>query len=610
MAIGLSGLISGASTDALIEKILELELRRLESREATQKKLEAKQKAWSDVRSALSAIQSKTDSLRMPFIYRSRKVTLTDESVAAITASQGAALTSYSLAVLSLAQTHVLSQSDAGMKADPNVQLGTSGTFLIGTDPSDMKTITVEATDTLHSLADKINAAKAGVRANVIKVGTDGYRIVLTAEKSGTANRIRLEETSGSPLRDLGFLTDAGELANELSRAQDAVFRLNGIEYTRSTNTIDDAVPGLTITLKKVTGADAPVQATVDLDPDQIVEAVKGWVDAVNKALDLIGNLTRYNSDTGESGILSGEYQLRQIQTKLRSLVYSKVSGLPHGWQTLLDVGISTGAYGSANYGKLVVDEVKLKEALTTDAESVAKLFGAQQNNVALLPGTTVKVYGTTDGQGRLEDLINGVTDSSRFGTTGGGWEGVGAPDPGNPHIIEITFPEARTIDEITLYQPTNLSTLKDFVLEYWDAASGQWRTLKSVTDYSGTIYTAGFDPVTTTKVRLSVTATRGGEPVRLTEIQVDEYNTGAAIETHRYLRRLLDVESGLVENREQTLSQQIKRIKDAIDRMEERLLARQEQLKKQFRQMEEALAKIQLQGSGLAAILSMYSSY
>lgn len=606
--LGLSGLISGGNTSALIEKILELELERIANRERDQQKLEKKQQAWRDLRSALTSIQSKLDSLRLPFVYRSRKVTLTDDSVANISAAQGSALTSYSLAVTSLAQTHVISQSEDRAVANPNAQLGVSGTFRIGNDPADLKEINVEAEDTLHSLADKINAANAGVRANVMKMGADSYRIVLTSDASGTANAIRLEEVAGTPLQALGFTTSDGAFANELSMAKDAVFTLNGIEYVRATNTVDDAVPGLTITLKKVTGAENPVQLTVELDPDKVLESVKGWINAVNSALDLMAKLTRYDTETGEAGPLSGESQVRRLQSSLRSMITNQVSGLPHGWRTLMDIGISTGAYGSADYGKFVIDEEKFKEALVKDAEGVATLFGAMRTNPALEPGTTITVTGTTDGVGRLTDLINGVTDSDRFGSTGGGWEGVGAPTPDDPHQIEITFATAKTIEQITLYQPANLATLKAFTLEYWDETLGSWQVLATETDHTGSIYGASFDPKTTTRIRLSVTATHGDGPVRLTEIQVGQYNRGAAAEMHRYLRGLLDVETGVVEHREKTLADQIKRIKDTISRLEERLTARQLQLEAQFARMEEAMARLQAQGAAFAAML--FGSY
>ncbi|MBP2017019.1 flagellar capping protein FliD [Symbiobacterium terraclitae] len=607
--LGLSGLISGGDTRAIIEKILRYELERIENRERDQQKLEKKQQAWRDVRSALTNIQSKLDALRLPFVYRSRKVTLTDESVATISAAQGSALTSYSLAVLSLAQTHVITQRDDRVVANPNAQLGISGTFRIGNDPADLKEITIEADDTLHSLADKINAANAGVRANVMAAGPDSYRLVLTSDASGTANAIRLEEVAGTPLQELGLLSGGGSIANELSAAQDAVFTLNGIQYVRATNTVDDAVPGLTITLKKVTGAGNPVQATVELDPDKVLESVKGWVDAVNSALSLMAKLTSYNTETREAGILNGEMQIRRLQTTLRSMVANEVSGLPHNWRTLMDVGISTGAYGSADYGKLVIDEKKFKEALAKDAEAVATLFGAMRVNPALEPGTSITVIGTGDGSGRLTDLINGVTDSDRFGSTGGGWEGVGAPSEANPHVIEITFASARTIDQIVLYQPDNLASLKAFTLEYWDETSGSWKALATVDDYNGAVYTANFDPKTTSRIRLSVTATHGDAPVRLTEIQVGQYNRGAAAEMSRYLRQLLDVESGMVENREKTLASQIKRIRDTIGRLEEQLTARQKQLEAQFARMEEALARLQAQGNAFAAMLMGFYS-
>ncbi|OTA40973.1 MAG: hypothetical protein A6D92_11330 [Symbiobacterium thermophilum] len=78
MSMRLGGLISGVDTETLISALLELERVRIYRQEEKQEQLEAKQKAWRDVRSALTNIQSKLDQLRFPTLFRSRKVELSD----------------------------------------------------------------------------------------------------------------------------------------------------------------------------------------------------------------------------------------------------------------------------------------------------------------------------------------------------------------------------------------------------------------------------------------------------------------------------------------------------------------------------------------------------
>lgn len=612
------GLISGANTEDLIRKIMQLEEQRLKTQELQKSKLELKQKAWRDVRSSLSALQSKLNTLRYPFAYRARKVTLTDESVASITASSGAALTTYALSVTSMAQTHVVSHTDATARSSANDQMGVSGRFEIGLG-TDLKEIEVLSTDTLNSLADKINGANTGVRADVVKVsisGTDMYRLTLTSSKSGTANSVVMNDIAGyeGTLQNLGFKDATNAWTKELSVAKDADFTLNGVQYIRSTNVIDDAVPGLSITLKKQ-GADATTQATVSLDADAVLESVKGWIDAVNSTQSLLKGLADYNADTNEAGILNGESTIRNLQRTIRSAISNVVTGLPSGWNRMSDVGITTGAYGTDDYGKVIIDEAKFKEMLEKDAEGVARLFGAMRNNVALSSNNaTVALDGATTTMAGydLNDVINGVTDGDRFGSTGGGWMSGAAPSVASPQGFTISFDGEKTIDQITLYQPSPDATpasthgLKNFTLEYWDSATSTWKVLETVENFTGgTSVVYDFDPVTTSQVRLSVTETYNNHEVRITEFQVGEYNNGAAIDMYRYVRSTLETETGAIDTRDSTLTKQIDQIRDRIDRIEEQLLHREEQLRQQFARMEQAMARLRSQGAALAMQMS-----
>lgn len=609
--LSLGGLVSGLNTDSLIGKIMEVERARLYSKENEKSQLQAKQKAWGDVRSSLSAVRSKLDALRYPFIFRSRQVTMTDESVASVSASSGAMLTTYTLSVSQLAQAHVVSHTDASTKNSPNDALSVTGSFNIGIGTS-LNQIDLTSTDTLNSLADKINAANVGVSASIVKVtisGADKYRLVLTSSKTGTDNAIVMNNVTAGTLESLGIKDASSNYTNVLSAAANATFTLNGVAYERSTNTVDDVVPGLTITLKKQ-GAGAATQFTVGLDADKVVEAVKGWLDSVNSTQDLLKRVSDYNPDTKQAGILSGESLVRNQQRMIRSSISNVVAGLPADMNRLSQVGINTGSWGTADYGKVVIDEAKFKEMLIKDAEGVARLFGALRNNPALAPngGTVALNSGSSTATNyALNDVINDVTDSDRFGTAGGGWKSGAAPTISAPQGFTITFNGAKTIDQLTLYQPdptgfpASTYGLKDFTLEYYDAGTATWKTLETVTNFGGTSQTWDFDPVTTSQVRIQVTATYNNYEARVTELKVGEYNNGAVIDQYRYLRSVFETETGALDVKDDTLTKRIERANDQIDRIEQQLVEREERLRQQFARMEQAMARLKTQGSAFA---------
>jgi|GEM_PF-3013042 len=484
MSIKLNGIISGFDTETLISSLMELERVRVYRQEERQEQLEAKKKAWQQVRSGLTSIQTKLDQLRFPTLFRSRKVELSDSSVATVSVDSGAAQSSYTLRVVKLAQSHMITTGDEALYKAADEQLGWAGTFEIGTKDGALATITVEATDTLSSLAAKINEANSGVMANVVMIREGKFRLILSASQSGADNEIRLanevaQPPDGEPY-EKGFLDGilglTGSSRLELSAAQDAEIEVNGHSYTSSTNNFENVLPGIKITAKKLTGSD-PVSMIVSADTDKVVQAVKDWVNAVNSLQDQLKNLTAYDAEKKTSSVLTGDSLVRSIQYYLREPFSAKVLGMPESMNMLSQIGVSTGAYGSANYGKIVVDEAKLREAVQRDPEGVARLFGLNE---------------------------------------------------------------------------------------------------EAVTNEAGVVT----------------------EPA----------HKGIAVQMNEYLKSLLDSD-GAIGTREESLSKQIDRIKETIERIELQLEQREKVLQQQFTRMEEVLSKLQSQNNYLTAMIKSLSS-
>lgn len=620
--LGLGGIASGMDTDTIIKKILDIENRKILSQQMKKAQAEAKQDAWKQVRSSLTSLRSKLDSIRLSSTFFARSATLSDQSVASVTVSSNASTTTHSLEVSTLATYHVTASNNYD---SANSELS-SGYATPGDFPVVMKingkTFNVESTDTLNSLKDKINnTADIGVKAEVVKVpvGPDiKYRLVLTSSKQGLGGAMTIEDdVSGAFLKHIGLQKPDNSL-NELSVAQDATFKLNGVDYTSNTNTITDILPGVTVTLKKG-GTGSPIvpattSITIDRNLDATVTAVEDWVTAYNAAIDLLKEATKYDSEAKKKGLLQGEELARSILINLRDQISRTVAGLPSDLNRLSQVGITTGAWGSDDFGKLVLDKSKLKEALADHDEGVAKLFGAVTNNVALSgAGATIETA-DSDINAAVEfdasGVINGDTSSDRFGSAGGGWESPSAVTASTPQKLTVKFDTARSIEQIRIYQPDNDTYdaadagLKNFKVEYY-GTDGQWHLLESVTNHTGPFKTLTFDPVEATKVRVTVTATYGtNNPARITEIQVNERNDGTAATMFRYLEQtLLKSTSGSLDTRDEALRTQVSEIGKQIDKLTEQMTKREAQLRQQFTRMEQTLAKLQSQ-SGFVAMM------
>jgi flagellar hook-associated protein 2 len=141
------------------------------------------------------------------------------------------------------------------------------------------------ASDTLASLVGKINNAGAGVTASIVSEtenGTTYYRLKI----DGGSNLPTFVDDKNI-LKNLGVLQNGYQ--NELVQAQDAEFTIDGFQFKRSRNQVNDAIQGVTINLLS---ADANNPKTAILTLSRDTEAAKGavnnFVNAFNSLVDFL----------------------------------------------------------------------------------------------------------------------------------------------------------------------------------------------------------------------------------------------------------------------------------------------------------------------------------
>ncbi|HOJ33510.1 MAG TPA: flagellar filament capping protein FliD [Candidatus Hydrogenedentes bacterium] len=220
--------------------------------------------------------------------------------------------------------------------------------------------ITVDpANQSLSDIISAINNSNAGVTATYDSV-SDGIRVVSKEFGSRTI-------AFGSPSDTSNFLSVVNLTTATQTVGRDATFSIDGgPTQTRSTNQISDAIGGLTLNLLS-TGTS---MVTVANDDEAAVTAVRNFLSEINNAVSRIQELTRRN------GTLEADYSIRSIQDYLRSIVFSTVSGATGDYQSLVDVGVSTGStFDSSTISDFQLDEEKFREALRTNRSAVAFLF-------------------------------------------------------------------------------------------------------------------------------------------------------------------------------------------------------------------------------------------
>src|SRR5690606_17572618 len=159
-----------------------------------------------------------------------------------------------------------------------------------------------------------------------------------------------------------------GDLAEQA--ATDAQLSINGITITSQTNTIEDAIEGVQLTLTKTT--DTPASLPVTRDDSGATKAINDFVKAYNSLQGTIKSLTAYNIDTQKASALTGDSLARRVQTEMRGALNGALGGIDG--LSLSRIGITTDPVS----GELKVDDKQLAAALSDNLQGVTSLFTSQ----------------------------------------------------------------------------------------------------------------------------------------------------------------------------------------------------------------------------------------
>lgn len=222
--------------------------------------------------------------------------------------------------------------------------------------------VTVAADTTLTELADLINGAtdNAGVTASVIDNGdaANPYFLSLVANETGEDNRI-------------SFLVELADLAMEEKQGAagaslNAQFSLDGIDYQRQTNTVDDVISGVTLTL----GGAGSATVEVGTNDTEIQDMVKALVNAYNSTVQQLAEQTGYDEETEEFGPLAGT-TVRGLRADLEGLMTSTVGADETGTVTsLFDLGMQF-----ERDGTITLDEEMLADAFSENSDAAQAFF-------------------------------------------------------------------------------------------------------------------------------------------------------------------------------------------------------------------------------------------
>lgn len=430
-----TGLASGLDVDAIVTSLMNVEKKPLTALTTQKTTYQSKISAYGTLKSSLSTFQTAVSNLATASKFNAQTATSGDTSVLTATASGNATVGDYAITVSQLAKAQKIASAgftnitDVVGTGTLSISLGTydstGNSFTANPDKTSVDITISSSNNTLSGVRDAINSANAGVTATIVNDGTSN-RLVITSKETGEVNSLKITATDSdgnnldaSGLSQLAYdptaTAGAGKNLTEKQAAKNAILDIDGIAIVKPSNTISDAINGLTLNLLK-TSTDK-VSLDVERDESSVKSSVSGFVDAYNALNTKLRSLTNYNADdTTKNGVLLGDATARSVITQIKSVMTS-VIGTSGSLTSLSDIGVAFQSDGT-----LKLDSTKLDTAMASNFSDIAALFTttgvATDSQVSFANSTSSTKAGiyainvtqlgsdTTDAAG----TINGVT--------------------------------------------------------------------------------------------------------------------------------------------------------------------------------------------------------
>jgi flagellar hook-associated protein 2 len=392
--ITVSGLASGLDTSTIISALLAAEREPITRLTTQQEKLQSQQQQIQGIQTSLQQLEFAVSEFGLPGLFETAQTVTSSEPLrVSATTSSGAGVGGYEVEVKQLANSAQRTYAFTAPAAEDTVTIDGRG-------------YTLKAGASAKELATKINSdSNATVYAAVLGSG----ELVLSNRATGATESefIKVSDPGGA-------LTEKAGTAKE---GKNAEFSVDGVAGTSTSNTVTNAIAGVTLNLAGLTST-GPV--TIDVQAPAVsvssVEAkVQAFVTLYNSTVEAIQKqLTTKPPTAGASasatGSLFGDPDLSSLLSRMRQTMYEPIAGLAAEMSSPYDIGLGTGAATggtssqAAIEGQLKLEPTKLAGALQTNPEGVKLMLrhwsqGLQSTiRAAAEPGGTLDARVTGDG--------------------------------------------------------------------------------------------------------------------------------------------------------------------------------------------------------------------
>jgi flagellar hook-associated protein 2 len=329
-----------------------------------------KQEAYGLVTTYMNTLKANVSSLSYSTIFDNKSVNVSGD--AKVDVSSGAEIESFTLETTTLAKQEItqfgsLDSKGATISSGNGVYTITVGE---GTSSEKSYAIAYDNTTTLSDFAQKItDVAGTDVNASILETSDGKFNLILSSTATGTDKALSFSDGDGAGgAGTINNQFQAYDAVNnpdgyqEIQSATDAKFKYNGIEITRTTNTIDDLILGVSITLGKEGD-----KSSIDISQDNtnLIAEMESFVENYNTLISNLNDMTIFDEEAKIKGVFQGDGFIKNISRDVTSSIMQVKNG-----DSLVNYGITLNRDGLMSFDKTV-----LEEKLNTDSEAVEKFF-------------------------------------------------------------------------------------------------------------------------------------------------------------------------------------------------------------------------------------------
>jgi len=555
----ISGQVAGFNVPGAVDGLLGVKKFEIAQLQKNQDAAKARQTALLKINDAVTSLRNTAigmaDSASF-FGYTaslsSNSSTVTASTLLDVSGTSGLAAGQHSIKVSQVAQAERLSSSSAVKdSAGTAISSASNALNLSGSFTLAGVTVSVATGDSINNIAANINqlntgASATGVTASVMKVGTNDFRLILASDTTG-ATGFTLSGTAlnagGVPPGTLAGLqlgaTGQANAYQTLQAAQDANISIDGLALTRSSNTITDALSGVTLSLKQA-DPNVTVNMSIGVDQKALRANVQSFVDGYNSLQKLIAAQFKFDAKTGVGGILSGNPLLTTIQSSMSNSLMQTVPGLAASKNSLVMIGVEPD-----QTGQLSINPSRFDNFLANDPNAIRDVFVAQGSSAN--HSLQFLTNGLTTPSGTYSvNITQAATNATLTGTTslaGGlaGNDSVTITDTGSARKATIALTAGQTQSQIISALNTELS-----------ATYTEQHQLATALTIPGTPATPANGSTTFSALGLNVAA---GDTISIS----GTLRSGVAVSgTYSVLNPATDTVSGLLSSIQSTFNQEV----------------------------------------------------